>query len=452
MITIKKGLNLPLEGKPEQRIESARRSRHVALLGDDYPGLRPTMAVQEGSRVRRGQLLFTCKKTPGLRYTAPAAGVVTHINRGARRSLISVVIAVQGDEAETFERLQSADDAVSLTRAEVVENLLQSGLWTALRTRPFSKPPAATAPAPRSLFVTAIDTNPLAPDPARVIGERTAAFALGLDLLAKLTDGPLFLCTGTGDAAAAIPEGSDSRIQVQRFAGIHPAGLAGTHIHFLDPVSESRRVWYINYQDVIATGELFLRGELVSERVVALAGPGVRQPRLLRTILGADLPELAAGELLGGEFRIVSGSVLAGRRAVGPWGYLGRYHHQVSVIREDRSRRFLGWLTSGFNHHSVLPIYVSRWLGRQNLELTTSTNGSPRAMVPVGSYERVMPLDVLPTQLLRSLVTGDIELAQLLGCLELDEEDIALCTYACPAKYEYGPVLRQMLDRIEAEG
>ena len=231
-----------------------------------------------------------------------------------------------------------------------------------------------------------------------------------------------------------------------------PAGLPGTHIHFLDPASAHKSVWHIGYQDVIAVGKLFSTGKLWTERIVALAGPVVEQPRLLRTRLGASLEELTAGELQPGQNRVVSGSLLGGRTARGAFAYLGRYHVQVSCLQEGRDREFMHYLRAGMNKHSIMNIFISKLLGERPLPMTTTTNGSPRAMVPVGNYEEVMPLDILPTQLLRSLIVGDTEAAQKLGCLELDEEDLALCTYVCAGKYEYGPILRENLTRIEKEG
>jgi Na+-transporting NADH:ubiquinone oxidoreductase subunit A len=282
-----------------------------------------------------------------------------------------------------------------------------------------------------------------------IIGTAPEAFALGLDVLATLTDGPVFVCH---EAGSTPPAGRDPRIEAKAFTGIHPAGLPGTHIHFLDPVSAAKSVWYVGYQDVMAIGELFRTGELVTERVVALGGPAVERPRLLRTVLGANLDELTAGELSAVESRVISGSIFAGRTAESPVSFLGRYHQQVSVLPEDRERRLLGYLSPGMHRHSVFPIYLSKWLGEKGIQFTTTSNGSPRGMVPIGTYEKVMPLDILPTQLLRALLVGDLDTAVSLGALELDEEDIALCTYACPAKYEYGPVLRSVLDTIEKEG
>ncbi|KZX64676.1 NADH:ubiquinone reductase (Na(+)-transporting) subunit A [Stutzerimonas frequens] len=445
MINIKRGLDLPIAGAPAQRVEAGRPVRSVAVIGFDYPTMKPTMAVQVGDRVKLGQLLFSDKKSPGVNYTAPGAGVVSAVHRGEKRVLQSVVIDLDGDEEVTFASY-SAAQLDGLSSEQVRENLQQSGLWTALRTRPFSKVPAIDA-TPASIFVTAIDTHPLAADPAVIIAEQAEAFEAGLKVLGNLAK--VFLCKAPN---ASLPGESLAKVQVESFNGPHPAGLAGTHIHFLDPVSASKSVWTIGYQDVIAVGKLFTSGRLSVERVVSLAGPVVEQPRLVRARLGANLDELTAGELQPGANRVVSGSVLGGRTAHGAFAYLGRYHQQVSCLREGKEREMLHYLRAGVEKHSILNIYISKLMGGKKFAFSTSTNGSPRAMVPVGNYEEVMPLDVLPTQLLRALIVGDTEVAQKLGCLELDEEDLALCTYVCAGKYEYGPILRDNLTRIEKEG
>lgn len=445
MITIKRGLDLPITGTPTQRIEAARPVRSVAIVGFDYHGMKPTMNVQVGDRVKLGQVLFSDKKNPGVVFTAPGAGVVSAIHRGQQRVLQSVVIDLDGDEQETFASY-SAAQLDTLDAQAVRDNLQQSGLWTALRTRPYSKVPAVDA-VPSSIFVTAIDTHPLAADPALLIAEQAEAFEQGLKVLSRLAR--VFLCKAPG---AALPGENLSQVKAESFAGPHPAGLAGTHIHFLDPVSANKTVWSIGYQDVIAVGKLFTTGQLSVERVVALGGPVVEQPRLLRTRLGACLNELTAGELKPGNNRVISGSVFGGRNARGAFAYLGRYHQQVSCLAEGNDREMLHYLRAGVNKHSVLNVFVSKLMGGKRFDFTTTTNGSPRAMVPVGNYEKVMPLDILPTQLLRLLIVGDTEMAQKLGCLELDEEDLALCSYVCAGKYEYGPILRDNLTRIEKEG
>lgn len=445
MIRIKRGLDLPIVGGPLQQIDVARPARSVALIGSDYPGMKPTMAVQVGDKVKLGQEVFADKRNPGVVFTAPAAGTVSAIHRGEKRVLQSLVIDVEGDEQLEFAQYPAAQ-LDSLEPQAVRDNLIQSGLWTALRTRPYSKVPAIDA-TPSSIFVTAIDTQPLAADPALLIAEQAEAFTQGLQVLARLAK--VFLCKAEG---VTLPGEQLAQVQSQGFSGPHPAGLAGTHIHFLDPVSITKSVWSIGYQDVIAVGKLFTTGKLWVERVVALAGPVVNKPRLLRTRLGANLEELTAGELAADYHRVISGSILGGRTARGAFAFLGRYHQQVSCLHEGDERELMHYLRAGVNKHSVLNIFVSKLNKAKRFAFDTSTNGSPRAMVPVGNYEEVMPLDILATQLLRSIIVGDTDMVQKLGGLELDEEDLALCTYVCAGKYEYGPILRDNLSRIEKEG
>lgn len=445
MIKIRKGLNLPISGVPEQTIYDGPVLDEVAVLGPDFVGMKPTMAVKEGDRVKLGQVLFSDKKNPGVLFTAPGAGVVSAINRGERRRLLSVVISLEGDEEETFESFSEAQLS-GLERSKVIDSLVASGLWVGLRTRPYSKVPAVDAQA-KSIFVTAIDTNPLAADPAVVIGERSKDFQKGLTVLTRLTDGAINLCTAPN---AQLP--TVSGVTTHEFDGPHPAGLVGTHIHFVDPIVGGKEIWHIGYQDVIAFGQFFTTGRIPSERVISFAGPEVDSPRLVRTRLGAKLSPMLAGQLRGEEARVISGSVLSGRNAAGSMAYLGRYDNQVTVIKEDAGRTFMGYMSPGANRHSSLPIYLSNLSKSKSFNMTSNTNGSERAMVPLGNYEQVMPLDMLPTQLLRALVVGDTQMAQRLGCLELDEEDLALCTYVCVGKYEYGPILRDNLTRIEKEG
>ena len=448
MISIKKGLDIPISGSPKQQIEIGPAITEVAVVGTDYVGIKPTMLVREGDSVIIGQPLLEDKKNPGVFITSPAAGTVKAVNRGERRALQSIVVEVAEHEESQKFTAHDASYLGSLERQIVVDQLVDSGQWTAFRTRPFSKVPAVDS-TPRSIFVNAMDTNPLAADPQVVIAESSQDFHNGLIVLERLTEGSVFVTTAP-DFSPEIPNGG--RIVNKQFSGPHPAGLAGTHIHCLDPVSPERSVWTISYQDVIAIGALFTTGQLSVTRVVALGGPQVNSPRLLKTRLGARLTQLTANELNEEENRIISGSILNGFAAKGPFAYLGRYNDQVSVLREGRERPMLHYLVAGKNRFSAMPIYLSRLLGKKSWDFTTSTNGSERAMVPVGAYEKVMPLDVLPTQLLRSLIVGDTEMAQKLGALELDEEDLALCTYVCPGKYEYGPILRDNLARIEKEG
>ncbi len=447
MIRIKKGLDLPIAGKPEQTIYPGASVSEVAVLGEEYVGMRPSMKVQEGDKVQKGQVLFEDKKNPGVVFTAPASGRVAAIHRGEKRVLQSVVIAVEGNERITFERY--APEALNrLSAEEIRRNLLASGLWTAFRTRPFSKVPAADA-EPAAIFVNAMDTNPLAADPQVVVRERADDFARGLLVLSRLTANKIHVCKAAG---ADIPVADGQNTAVHEFSGPHPAGLSGTHIHFIEPVGANKTVWTVNYQDVIAIGHLFATGELDVSRVVSLAGPQVKQPRLLRTVLGAKISELTAGGLKDGENRVISGSVLNGAVAAGPHDYLGRYHNQISVIAEGRAKELFGWVLPSADKYTVTRTTLGHFLKSKLFNFTSAVNGGERAMVPIGTYERVMPLDILPTLLLRDLIVGDTDSAQALGCLELDEEDLALCSFVCPGKYEYGALLRNVLDKIEKEG
>lgn len=447
MIKIKKGLDLPIAGAPAQIIEEGPTVHHVALLGEEYVGMRPSMLIEEGDWVKKGQALFEDKKNPGVIFTAPASGKVSAINRGERRVLQSVVIDIDGDEQIPFEHY----DELSLSQlsAEQVQRLLQvSGLWTALRTRPFSKTPALES-RPRAIFVSAMDTQPLAADPQVIIATEFDAFNHGLTVLARLTEGKVHVCHAPGQIVTSHP---NAQVTYNEFSGPHPAGLVGTHIHFLEPVSLNKFVWHVGYQDVIAIGKLFTRGELWTDRIVAVAGPQVNQPVLLRTRLGASLSELTAGRLKEGDNRIISGSVLSGTAFSATHGYLGRFHQQVSVIREGREKELFGWVMPGRDKYSITRTTLGHFFKRKLFAFSTDMQGGERAMVPIGNYERVMPLDILATHLLRDLLSGDTDSAAALGCLELDEEDLALCTFVCPGKYEYGPVLRDILTKIEQEG
>ena len=455
MVKISRGLDIPVPGSPEQVIHKGPVIRSVAVIGDDYIGMKPTMSVKVGDRVKLGQLLFSDKRTEGVLYTSPASGIVSSINRGERRVFQSIVIDVDGDEQETFTQYASTNLPL-LSRSSVVESLVSSGLWTALRTRPYSKVPSPFSESPSSIFVTAIDTNPLAVNPDVVIAEREKDFEDGLLVLGRLTEGPVHLCI-SGDTVIS-GENLDG-VQLQRFTGPHPSGLAGTHIHFIDPVSAKKTVWVIGYQDVLAIGVLFTTGCIDTRRVVALCGPQALNPRLVRTRIGANINELIINETDRGDNRVISGSLLSGRiasaeHADGALSFLGRYHTQVAIIIEGYQREFFRYISMGIKRHSAMPIYLSSFGSTQekNLSFSTNTNGSERAMVPIGNYEKVMPLDILPTQLLRALIVGDTEMAQKLGCLELEEEDLALCSYVCVGKYEYGPILRDNLARIEKEG
>jgi len=446
MIKIKKGLDLPISGLPSQKIMNAPAVKEVAVTGVDFVGMKPTMHVKEGDQVKIGDVLFECKKIPGVLYTSPANGVVKKVNRGDRRVFQTVVVSNDGEENKTFENYKE-QELGAWDAAGVRALLIESGQWVALRTRPFSKAPAIDS-TPASLFINTMNTEPLAADTEVIAEEYKEAFTAGVEILAKLAPKTFV----TKRAGGSLPDVSSvENVTISEFSGAHPAGLVGTHIHNLDPVSNNKMVWHISLQEVIAIGHLFKTGKLFLERVVSLAGPQVKNPRLLRTRLGACLCDLTEGELKEGGNRVISGSVLNGRTSSGAFCYLGRHHSAISVLTEGDDREFLGWQGPGFDKYSIKNTYVGKLINK-SFAFTTNLRGSSRAIVPIGSFEKVMPLDVLPTQLIKSLITKNTDQSQALGCLELDEEDLALCTFVSPGKEDFGPHLRTTLDIIEKEG
>ena len=450
---VRRGLDIPVEGAPAADIESAAAVRSVAFLGADFVGLEPRMLVQEGDQVIAGQPLLQHKRDPAVVFASPGSGTVDAIHRGARRALKSVVIELDRN-ADSIEA-PLADERPSGIR----ESLLTSGLWTAFRTRPFSRVPHSEA-VPDAIFVTAMDTRPLAADPIPIIQAQQDAFNEGLAVLTRLGDGPVFLCAAGGslcDADGSAPMSVPAGVQQAYFSGPHPAGLPGTHIHHLHPVGPGRSVWHIGYQDVIAIGHLQARRVLNLERVVALSGSGFQRPRLVRTRLGASIEELTAGECVlqpeGAQVpRLISGSLLEGRTASGSEAWLGRHHVQITALPQPQRARSLRWTKLFEGRFSFAGTFARFTAGRPRVPFDTDQNGRATALVPLDAFEKLMPMDMLAEPLLRALLVGDTDQAQALGALELDEEDLALCSFVCPGKNDYGSVLRINLDTIEREG
>ncbi len=451
MIKIKKGLDLPIGGKPTQTINDGPKVTTVALMGPDYLGLRPSMAVEAGQQVKKGQVLFEDKKNPGARYTAPVAGTVKAVNRGERRVFQSLVIQADPNGESVEFKKTPADKLLGLSSKDVIDELLEAGMWVAFRTRPFDKSPKVGS-LPHSIFVTAMDTNPLAADAKVVIDAEAEAFKNGLKVISRIGDMPVYVCKDGRD----LPVAEASNIKVESFEGPHPAGLPGTHIHFLDAVSETKTVWYIGYQDVIAIGHLFTEGEYYNQRVVALGGPLAKNPRLVKTVQGAEINELVAGEFNASKqgVRIISGSVLWGNKLTAPFNYLGRFHQAVAFLEEGNNNEFflVNWCGIGAQRHSVTRAFLSGFIKPAQYTFNTALNGGPRPIMPIGCYEKVMPTDVEATMLMRAIDINDTDQAKLLGILELSEEDVALCTYVCPGKIDFGPLLRRSLTKIEVEG
>ncbi|MEO1795506.1 MAG: Na(+)-translocating NADH-quinone reductase subunit A [Pseudomonadota bacterium] len=442
--SLKKGLNLPVEGAPQRGITDGPAVQKVALLGADYVGLKPRLKVEEGDLVAAGSPVFSHKDTEDVLVTSPVSGRVKAINRGARRVLVSVEIEIApGQDPMDF---SSVGDAESVEG--IATRLAASGLWTSFRTRPYSKVPASNE-RPAAIFVTAMDTEPLSADAAEIIDDDRESFVKGLEIVAKISEGSTYLCYSEG---ADVPGAEVEGVEPVTFSGPHPAGLAGTHMHFLQPPTAERFVWTIGYQDVTAIGRLFSTGRLDGSRIIALTGPKMKKPRLVRTIAGASMVDLTRGGFEeDAPVRLISGSILSGRAGSNESAYVGRYARQLTVIEEDKTQHSFGWIRPMREKYAMQPVLGSAFF-KKTYALTSNLNGGRRAMVPYGTFEELMPQDFLPTQLLRAMLVMDTDQAQALGVLELDEEDMGLVGFACPAKYEYGEALRDCLTKIEKEG
>ncbi|MCP9480966.1 Na(+)-translocating NADH-quinone reductase subunit A [Shimia sp. CNT1-13L.2] len=442
---LRKGLDVPIQGAPRSEIEVGPKVQTCGILGDDYIGLKPRVLVAEGDVVGAGTAVLIDKSLPQVQIVSPVSGRVKAINRGARRKLVSIEIEVDETAAQPVD-FSSIGDAS--TADGLAERLCAAGLWTSFRTRPYSKVPDPATRA-KAIFVTAMDTEPLAGDPSVIIAEDAEAFAKGLAAVSLLSDGKTYLCQADG---ATIPGADLPEVEAAAFSGPHPAGLAGTHIHFLEPLAADTPVWTIGYQDVVMIGRLLLTGTYDASRIISIGGPVCADPRLVRTVAGASMADVAQNDLPQDlPVRMISGSVLSGRAGEGESGYLGRYARQITLIEEDRKQIPMGWIRPMFAKYAVQPVLGSA-LSNRKFPLTSNLNGGRRAMVPLGTFEALMPQDFLPTQLVRALLVMDTDQAQLLGALELDEEDLGLIGFACPAKYEYGLALRDCLTKIEKEG
>ena len=450
MIKIKKGLNIPINGKPTEDINDSKKSRSVALLGGDYIGMKPTMLVNEGDKVKLGQVLFEDKKNPGVLFTSPAGGKIEAINRGQRRALQSIVIEIDQDEESIEFKSYTESELADISAKEIRKQLIESGMWTSFRTRPYSKIPNIDS-NPSNLFISLLDTQPLSPNPEHIIALKKENFDFGLLVLKKLLDCPIHVSLGEN---SSIPVSKDESIKLHTFSGPHPAGLVGTQMHFISPASLSNINWSLGYQDLIAIGQLFKTGIINVERIISIAGPQVNNPSYFLTRLGACTDEITAGELTQRENRIISGSVISGTEAIGPYAYLGRYHNQISVVAEPNSkdREFMNWLTPGPRKFSKIPLFLSSLFPNKIFKFKALMNGSDRPIIPIGVYEEVLPFNFLPAMLLRNVVLKDTEKIQALGGLELDEEDLSLCSFVCPGKYDFGSLLRSGLTKIEIEG
>ncbi len=448
MVTIKKGYDIAVPGRARGFADRDIIPDHVALLPGEFLGTRPKLLVREGEKVKTGTPLFTDKGNDAVRFVAPLGGTVEKIIRGERRALEAVVIRTDRQKGRTAPgpRIKNAG-----TREGILAALLESGLFPCFRQRPFGVT-ANPDDIPRDIFIPAMDTAPLAPDPNVIVAGREDLFRRGLEIIARLTGGRVHLVVD-GSSKSPSAAFTDVRgVELHYFKGPHPAGSVGVHIHHIAPIKNAADiVWHCSVQSVILIGRLFATGKLSFEITAAAAGPAAASPGYFTTIAGARLDTLTEGMSAGENIRRISGNVLTGRHQ-GTEGYLGFYDNLVTLLPEAESRRFLGWISPGLRDDSFSRSFLSRWIGTlAGRRIDTNMNGGVRPFVATGLYERLLPMDIHPLMLFKSIHAEDLEEMEELGLLDIAEEDVALCEYACPSKSEIQKLVRKGLDLMVRE-
>ncbi len=444
---VKRGYTIPLKGNPEPVLENTRPASFYGVCPDDFTGIRPGLGVSEGDSVKKGTILFYDKNHPAIRIVSPVSGKVHSVVYGPRRKIEAVVIAPGEGGAVKF-KSHSAAEIGSLERSDLIETLLKSGVWPFLRQRPFSTI-ANPEDTPSSLFINAMDTAPLAHDTAFALEEDKEFFYAGAKACKVLANGPVHLTVNPANADSWLKDTPD--VTIHTFKGKHPAGLVGTHIAHIDPLVPGKKIWYINASLVAALGKFLLTGEYPAERTIATSGSGLKEHKYYKTITGARIPDLLGEKLKSGKQRLISGNILTGTHVDSETGYLGFYDDQITVIPEGGEQKFLGWLMPGFNRHSFTNTFASALTPGRKYELDSDLNGELRTFVMTGNYRKVVALDIHPDLLAKAIITEDIDMMEKLGILEVDPEDVALCSYICPSKIEFTDIYKKGLELYRKE-
>ena len=443
---IKKGLDIRLVGKAEKVLEKADRSETYAIKPSNFPGLTPKLKVKVDTEVKAGDSLFFDKYCPEINFSSPVSGKIIAVNRGERRKILEVVI--QADSEIKYQKFKKADPN-GLSREEIKEELLESGLWAFVRQRPYDVI-AKPEDTPKAIFVSAFDTAPLAADIDFLLENEAEAFQVGLDALAKLTDGKLFLNVNPNiNQSKAFLEAKN--VEVRQFTGVHPAGNVGVQIHHISPMNKGEVAWVVRPQEVVFIGRLFTKGIYDVSRKIALCGSEVKTPCYFETILGASVRNILKGKLKDDEkIRVVSGNVLTGSQ-ISEDGFLDFYDSQITVIPEGDKFEFLGWALPGLQKFSMSKTFFSWLTPNKEYRLDANLHGEHRAFVMTGEYDKVLPMDVLPQQLIKSIMIEDIDLMEQLGIYEVAPEDLALCEFVCTSKINVQDLVRKGIDLMIKE-
>ena len=442
-IKLCKGLDIKLQGAAEKKTTVLGLASTYAVSPLDFEGIVPKMLVKVGDAVKAGTPLFFNKNNASVVFTSPVSGTVAAVVRGEKRRILAVEIAA--DSTIAYEEF-GALDVKTATRDQIVELLLKSGLWTLLVQRPYGII-ANPADMPKSIFVSAFDSAPLAPDYGYTLADDKQALQKGFEVLARLTEGKVHLSYNAKDAAPAF-----AGVELHAFQGKHPAGNVGVQIHHIDPINKGEKVWTVGYADVSIIGRLFLTGKVDMTRTIAVTGAEVSAPAYVKVIAGAKLDSILNGNVAAdAHARYISGNVLTGRN-VGKDGYLGYYANQITVIPEGDNYELLGWAMPRFSKFSVSRAYFSWLFPNRKYNLDTNLNGEERAFVVTGLYEKYLPMDVYPMHLLKAIMAADLDKMEALGIYEVVEEDFALCEFVDPSKTEMQQIIRNGINLMIKEG
>ena len=443
-IKITKGHDLKISGIPDKNIAYPAQYSTVAILPNDFRGVKPKLLVKEGDKVDIGSPLFFNKINPEVKWASPGCGKVKDIVYGPRRVIEKIEIELDKDQNSIDYKTYTREEISNLSGEQVLENILNANLFTFFRQRPFNVIPNHKIP-PRDIFISGINTSPLSVDIEVVMASQLEDFQYGIDAISKLTKGNVFLTTKRNSILSSI-----ENVKLNTISGPHPAGNVGIQIHHIAHLKPGEIVWTINPQDVVSLGRLFKNGRYYPERIISVGGPSVKTPSYSKVTAGVPVKALINDNLTSENVRIISGDVLTGRSASSK-DYLSFYDYSLSVISNDIKREFIGMLNPGSSssRYSLTPVFVS--LSNKLFNFTSSQNGSHRAVVPINTWENVLPMDILPNELYRSIMAKDIEEMENLGIIECDDEDFALCSFACPSKTDVSGVIRQGLNLLQAE-
>jgi Na+-transporting NADH:ubiquinone oxidoreductase subunit A len=439
-ITIKKGLDIPLKGEAEKQ-HSEISANLFAIKPTDFIGITPKLLVKEGDDVYIGSPLFFSKSNEKIKFVSPVSGKITEIHRGDKRLIEEIRIESNGDF-----KMQSQAKPTINTREELIQCLLENGLWPMFKQRPYEII-ANTDDVPKAIFISGFDSNALAPNYDYIIQDKIEYIQEAIIQLKNLTKGVVFLSL-RAESSSLLTQLKG--VELNFFKGPHPAGNIGTQIHYLNPVNKGEIVWHINLLDLIIVGKFLSTGLLEFAKTIVLAGSNVKKPQYYNVKFGQSIKNIVEGNLTDNHTRIISGNILTGT-TIKSDGFIGFYDHQLTAIPEGDYYEFMGWIAPGLNKFSLSRTFISWLTPKRKYVLDTNLHGELRNFVVTGQYEKVFPWDILPVQLLKAIIIGDIELMENLGIYEVAEEDFALCEYVCTSKIESQQIVKQGIELIFKE-